>query len=190
MYIVSMKTLIWSIAIATVIQLMGCGTEKKETIELFNTFLGVNYGDKIDALYAVLGEPTQVDLNDGSDGETVYDFVSVYFEKNGDRYARATYNRESEQIEGITIVTTLIEEADATINILKSKGVTDKKIEWLGKQRDDIFEQFGPQNYVSADNYEYTRNNMDVVFICYDWNNYLCSEIEVYWYYSEEEPVL
>ena len=54
-----------------------------------------------------------------------------------------------------------------------------KQGSYIRKHKDYIIKTFGKPYRISSDNYNYNYENLSVNFICYDFDDHLCSSIEV-----------
>jgi hypothetical protein len=67
------------------------------------------------------------------------------------------------------------------VNWLRGHGITDQKLELIGKTKSVVLASYGAPTSANADNYMYTQEWGEVTFVCYYFDGYTCSEITVQW---------
>ena len=137
----------------------------------FTNFAGLYCGQHIDAAYDKFGPPNTPIQNEA------YNRKSISYEKGGKEIIKIIYSSQSEKIESISI------QYIDSVEFLKSKGVTDNKINLMAKKRQEIVKIFNnedPYNIIAHQN-QYNFKNGIVYFYCYPDDNFNCSMIKVVW---------
>lgn len=73
-------------------------------------------------------------------------------------------------------------ESQEAIDQLKSIGIDDVRTRYFGQNAEEIISAFGSPDRLHADNYGYKYKDGLVNFVCYDFNDFECSEISVQWF--------
>lgn len=139
-------------------------------INIFMEFGGLSKKSYIKKAYEILGKPSEIIA------EKKYTFNTAYFED----YADISFSRETNKIQTIRF-SCHTSNSQEIIELLKRKGILDSKIELLGKHRDEILNIFGTPLSTDSDNYVYENENMLLDFICYEFNDFICTEIYVHY---------
>jgi len=155
-------------------------TGEKIQAESFISFLGLQRGDVFMKAENIFGKPHKLDMNEGQ-----YDFATAYYEVNGKTALSISYNKGTQVISSIRL--RLSDEVglspESTFKFLLQNKVDDIRASMLGENKSKILDAYGyPSSFLSG-NYEYKRQDLLVDFICYEFNQNLCSEIYVQWFY-------
>jgi len=156
--------------------------EAKLEIKHYVSFLGLNFGDKIDALVAKIGNPSSV--ND----EPKYSFVTNYYDDVKENNLKTAQMRSSYYRENSAIYTIGVQSAG--VEFLKSKGITDRRLEPLSMNHDEVLKTFGKPkrenaNFITYDFEITSKKTMLVSFYCPDYDAYKCNEINLFWFTSK-----
>lgn len=178
-----MKKSIFSTSLLTLLfsfSLLSCKTTQTTTtpitVESYTSFLGITYGDTIDKVYKIFGEPTEIDQNDN------YSFISVYYHYNSEHVLTFTYDKVTRKVEVTRLKSNLNPDATASLRYVGERQ-KDTKALFLGQSKKEILANFGNPGRVNAGNYEYSSSNFSLTFICYDFQDEKCSEIYLQWYH-------
>ena len=145
----------------------------------FLSFAGFAYGETVARADRILGRPHKV-----MDELRYSTVTSCYFPAGFEAYGfEISFKRETGLIRDLKIGT------GEAVYRLRSKGVFDPNLSYLGQHRGVIEGSFGNPTSSSNDHFQYELFRPEskvfdgtVTFICYDFNNYVCSEIEVTWF--------
>lgn len=176
------------------VALFSCKTTKiskektiaETTIEDFSAFLGLQKSDLQEKATKQFGTPTKTtkDKNDN------YSFVTNYYDDaNGNRIMSYTYDKKKKTVNHIRLAGSYTTNFESTKAFLKKRGIKDIKVDFLGMHRDEILKIMGTPDRVSSGNYEYKKGAVSITFICYDFRDYNCSEIYLFWNSYYTEPV-
>lgn len=145
--------------------------EKKSiSINDFNMFLGFTKESKIEEVYTVFGDPTNYSENEK------YTFETIFFEN----FLDVSFFKDSHKVTVIRIKSRYYDDISFN-NLISEKNIVDEKISFIGKHKDDIIKTFGTPESTASDNYVYTGKNSIITFVCYHFDEYLCSEISVHY---------
>lgn len=146
----------------------------KSKILDFENFIGFNRYSTVDDIIKVFGEP-----HDSRDN-LKYDFITIYYENLLD----VSYFRKSRKIMVLRLRAKeySIQKLAESISFISDKSINDPKTSYLGMHRDDILKEFGVPDSTSSDNYTYYINKIQVNFICYAFNEYVCGEIDIHYF--------
>ena len=155
--------------------------KKKENLVLADfasSFLGFSPFNTVEEIVEVLGTPTKINDNSSKN----YTFDSYYWEIGADRVT-AYIDRKSRKVSSMVIEKGYGENLLA--RFLQEKGIRDPRAEFIGSNKKDILKQFGKPKSHDSDNYEYEISyegkTVLIKFICYDFNEYMCSSVDVHW---------
>lgn len=135
----------------------------------FDKFLGLSKESDINEAYKILGKPSKVS------SEEKYSFATAYFDNIGD----ISFYKNNNKIMVISIRSARNNIINS-IDLLSKKGINDEKINYLGKDKEEILSEFGTPDTLYSDNYSYRFDEALVNFICYSFNDYKCGEISVH----------
>lgn len=138
------------------------------SILIFENILGFSRDStKIDIIKK-LGNPTS------EDNSKKYNFNTIYY----DDLLSFSYDKKSKKLCTVDI-SLLFSPPQIIIDYLNNKGIVDKKIKYLGMHKDKILEDFGTPTDITAGFYIFRSENFQLNFICYDRDEYKCSNIIV-----------
>lgn len=137
----------------------------------FENFISLSRNSNFAEIESILGKPDSISK------ERKYSFNTAYFSDILD----ISYGRSSNKIEVIRLKAPFGNPTEIK-TFLQKKMIVDPKVQHLGKHRDDIINIYGAPHSVSSDNYNYYLDKMNIYFICYNFNDYLCSEICVHYF--------
>lgn len=152
------------------------------SIEDYNSFLGLHYGDKIDQVVAIFGQANET----STEGNLNFYRYDIYSSRgiNETVLNFSTY-KDTGKIFSITVA--LMADVKETLEYLSRNSVSDKRLQPLGMPLASIQKAFGKETKQSSQMYEYDRklpngNDIEVSFRCYDFWSYECRSFEVFWY--------
>jgi hypothetical protein len=138
------------------------GHRPSSSIASFRSFAGFSLGDPASAVATRLGRPQE---SDTSPNLTQY-----------------TYGNGSVLISVHDRVFSVWIMGAEGVDWLRGHGITDRKLELIGKTKSEVLASYGAPASVESDNYTYSLEWGEVTFICYEHNGYICTEISVNWY--------
>ena len=145
----------------------------------FLEFAGIRYGDKLERVVRLLGEPEK---SDASKPGSYHHLTLSWF---SGKFVAGAIEVPPNPSRDSYVAVIRISSPDAVAR-LRSLGVADAKLNLLGVHRDEILKRFGQPVSISSGNYEYkyTRGGQKglVKFICYDFWQNECRQINVQWF--------
>lgn len=150
----------------------------KSDILIFENILGFNRNTTKNEIIQKLGEPTS------DEGSGKHDFNSLYY----DDFMTFSYYKKSEKLMNVDINMLGDGSQDnikIAINYIKDKGISDKKVNYLGIHKDKILKDFGTPSRINSGNYNFDAEGIHVDFVCYEHDEYLCSTISVQFFGNE-----
>ncbi|MCL2650717.1 MAG: toll/interleukin-1 receptor domain-containing protein [Candidatus Azobacteroides sp.] len=147
-------------------------TEEIENIENFQindfeNFIGITRDTYLEDCIRKFGTPEITE-------EKKYDFNTASFNE----WLIIRFYKSSRKVMVIDIRIRL-SEIQSTIEKLNNLEMFDSKICFLGKHRNELLKIFGNPDYQHAGNYSYKGNNSNINFVCYDFNDSLCTQMTV-----------
>lgn len=140
--------------------------------KIFKEFLNFNHGDNKEKISEIFGNPSKEIHNK----EHLFD--SLYY----DNYLDFTFFRETNTIQTVSISSNQ-QESQKLIAFLERHNITDEKMHFIGKHKNDILANFGHPYSVSSGNYTYWFLDFLVTFICYEHSDEICTNIKVQYFY-------
>lgn len=150
-------------------------------------FAGISYGDTLDDVVTLFGEPTSVDLDDGQNSFPGADYARYQIE--GEDCLDVGYQRATRRVESLQVKCTRLR------NVLLGKQLDDPKLALLLQPRDSIFDRYGSPESTVTGIYDFnfeTEGERDgsITFYCFDFWDSRCKEISVQWFYPMPEAEL
>jgi hypothetical protein len=149
----------------------------------FESFLGLRYGDTVTQLHERHGPPPYSESGD--------EFDTLYYVMTEDTIPGDGPPGAGDDF--LFVVT--INRADGRIFNIEAKagdyataGIDDPLLRYLGAPLDEIKASFGDPIDVSSGFHSYehideARNlEIEIAFVCYEFEDFLCTELWVYWY--------
>jgi len=148
-------------------------TQENPLNKFINNIVGLKKGDTIEKVFELYGEPTEHRIH-----EDKYDFNTVYYYVEGkDRSEWAlsvSYEKDTHKISSSDV-------ESAAAALLKQKKIKDKI--YIKMHADKIRKIFGPKEYGHVNQLQYEEDGFEIVFYCYDFRDYKCSNYIIYWWY-------
>lgn len=144
----------------------------------FEKFIGLSKDSTLKDAIKLYGQPII------RENENKYGFNDATFND----HLSLSYYKSSEKIMVITL-TGYKNSLSSVTEYIKSKGIIDPKIDFLGTHKDEILSAFGTPDMEHADNYYYRytseKLSFSVNFVCYSFNDFLCNEINIQFFRNE-----
>lgn len=136
----------------------------------FTEFLGIRYGDSVDAAKAILGFPQGLAERPGK---------TTYF-GYADASLRVGFNPTTRVIQNIRVT------GAHGVAALQARGIVDERLKMIGTPKDRVVEKYGAPTDAHDDYYVYSFGGRssasgDVILYCPRSDRYVCSEITVQW---------
>jgi hypothetical protein len=148
-------------------------TNKKSNIIIFENIAGFSRNTTQKDIIENLGMPTKDEIS------TKHDFNSMSYND----YITFSYYKKSKKLMAVNI-NMFGEDCPEVVNYLSNLGIKDKKLSYLGLHKNKVIEDFGTPTDISSGNYHYDTEDLCVDFICYDFNEYLCSSISIQFFFN------
>jgi hypothetical protein len=144
-------------------------------------FAGLSYGDTLDDLVRLFGEPTSVGIGDEEDTSN-----NVFYKIDGKECLHVIYDKPTRRVEFIRAKCGQIRD------LLLSKQLDDPKLTLLARHKDSILERYGSPDETASDHYGYDFQDEggsegQVTFACYDFDGSRCTERWVQWFFPLTE---
>jgi hypothetical protein len=154
----------------------------------FTSFAGFSYGDTVQKIHRLMGKPHSFINN----LEIPLISTEYYPVEPTDTLGTLSINHHRDT----GVITTINLSGTEAVQGLRAKGITDPKLSYFGEHLKTLERTFGRAKDGGLDSPLYTiyhpkNPNRDessydgmVSFICYDFDDYICTLISVSWYYS------
>lgn len=158
----------------------------KNSVKLrsFFSLAGLSFGDSLSDLYRLFGQPDRV----SDDPESALVVVQYFIESEEDLGLYVCYDRADGLIRVASVST------EYALFKIREKGIIDENLFlFFGRSWAVIRSEFGEPSDSHSDNFEYkiyrdkySEQTDDyagqVTFVCYDHNDYKCTDISVHWF--------
>jgi hypothetical protein len=154
------------------------------TLASFDAFMGLRYGDTLEDVRRLWGEAAYAEIDDEGDDTYYYVMTEDTVPDDGPPGAGDDF------LFVITIdkATSRVFNLQANTGDYAANGIEDPLLRFLGAPLSEVEATFGPPTRAHAgfNTYEYVdedRNlELQVEFLCYDWEEFRCRELWVTWY--------
>jgi hypothetical protein len=164
---------------------LSSGATPNPGINSFFSFAGFKYGDTMADAHRILGKPQEI--SDDLENDNI---VQYYFPFETDIGGfELSFDRNTNRIVGLNLLS-----PDAVYEI-RSRGIADPNLSYLGQRWDVIKAKFGNPNRIDKPGYyEYEVHlspenrfaGLLIIFVCHEADDYICSEIVIDWFYDDE----
>jgi hypothetical protein len=163
---------------------LSSGATPDASINSFFSFAGFKYGDTMADAHRILGTP--VDVDDDLENP----FISQYYfpDQSDIEGFELSIDRDTNRIIGLNL-----QSKDAVYKI-RSKGIADPNLSYLGQRWDIIKAKFGNPTVIDKPgNYGYEVHlspedryaGLLINFVCHEADDYICSRIDILWFYAD-----
>ena len=152
-------------------------------LEDFLSFAGLRHGDTYKKVLALFGQPES--YNDYGGKSTIPGLVKTFYVSFYDKGLTIGCNRYAD---GSEKVATIRIESEKALSGIREYVGNDYKLDFYGMHYRDIMDKLGTPYSRQSGNYEYHFSSYLgekglVDFICYDFENGICKEMYVHWFY-------